>query len=97
MDSSLLKENIIKKMYDGMGEVFEDYLSRFKSYSNGNKENSTDVINNLSKISGSLGYIGQVHASLAKAYEHEKRLLDLEEKFGKIPPGFLKGLDEKSR
>jgi len=84
-------------MYDGMGNVFEDYLKRFKEYSKENKENSSDTINNLSKISGSLGYIGQVHASLAKAYEHEKRLLDLESKFGKIPPGFLKEVDAKAK
>ena len=90
MDPALLEENIIKKMYDGMGNVFEDYLKRFKAYSKENDENSKETINILSKISGSLGYIGQVHASLAKAYEHEKRLLELEKKFGKIPAGFLK-------
>lgn len=90
MDSALLEENIIKKMYDGMGEVFKEYLKRFNQYAKENKENSKETINILSKISGSLGYIGQVHASLAKAYEHEKRLLELENKFGKIPPGFIK-------
>lgn len=83
---SLSENNIIKKMYDGMGDVFEDYLTRFKKYSEENEENTKDTITNLSKISGSLGYIGQVHASLAKAYEHEKRLLIIEEKLKKISP-----------
>ncbi len=80
-----------------MGNVFEEYLKRFNEYAKDNEENSNETLSNLGKISGSMGYIGQVHASLAKAYEHEKRLLDLESKFGKIPPGFLKELNEKAK
>ena len=84
-------------MYNGVGEVFKDYLKRFKDFSKENSETSTDTINALAKISGSLGYMAQVHAGLAKAYEHEKRLTELEKKFEKVPPGFLKEIDQSAR
>lgn len=97
MNSSEDNKNITEEMYSGVGLVFKDYLKRFKEFSENNEETSVETINNLGKISGSLGYMAQVHAGLAKAYEHEKRLVELEKKFGKIPAGFLKEIEEKAR
>ena len=56
------------------------YLKRFEEYNKKNKETDKETINDLSKISGSLGYMAQVHAGLAKAYDHEKRLAQIEKK-----------------
>ena len=55
------------------------YLKRFEKYNKENKETNKEIINDLSKLSGSLGYMAQVHAGLAKAYDHEKRLAEIEE------------------
>ena len=56
------------------------YLKRFEDYNKDNQETTKETINDLSKISGSLGYMAQVHAGLAKAYDHEKRLAEIEKK-----------------
>jgi len=56
------------------------YLKRFDEYNKENKETDKETINNLSKLSGSLGYMAQVHAGLAKAYDYEKRLAKIEKK-----------------
>jgi hypothetical protein len=41
--------------------------------------------------------MAQVHSGLAKAYQHEKRLADLEKKFEKIPPEMLKEIMKSGR
>lgn len=69
-----------EKMYKGVGDVFMSYLKRFEDYNKDNQETTKETINDLSKISGSLGYMAQVHAGLAKAYDHEKRLAEIEKK-----------------
>ena len=84
-------------MYNGVGVVFKDYLKRYKNFSKNNKETSPEIINNLAKISGSLGYMAQVHAGLAKAYEHEKRLAAIEKKLETISPEKFKNLKESWR
>lgn len=56
------------------------YLERFEKYNKDNPNTDKETINDLSKISGSLGYMAQVHAGLAKAYDHEKRLAEIEKK-----------------
>jgi len=56
------------------------YLERFEKYNKDNQNTDKETINDLSKISGSLGYMAQVHAGLAKAYDHEKRLAEIEKK-----------------
>ncbi len=56
------------------------YLKRFEEYNKENSNTDKETINDLSKISGSLGYMAQVHAGLAKAYDHEKRLAEIEKK-----------------
>jgi hypothetical protein len=66
-------------MYKGVGDVFMAYLKRFEKYNKENKETDKETINDLSKLSGSLGYMAQVHAGLAKAYDHEKRLAEIED------------------
>ena len=75
--------NTTEKMYKGVGDVFMAYLKRFENYNKENQETTKETINDLSKISGSLGYMAQVHAGLAKAYDHEKRLLEVEKKLQK--------------
>ena len=79
MDHSKSSINTTEKMYKGVGDVFMSYLKRFEKYNKENKETNKETINDLSKLSGSLGYMAQVHAGLAKAYDHEKRLAEIEE------------------
>ena len=79
MDYSESDNTTTEKMYKGVGDVFMAYLKRFVDYDKENKETNKDTINDLSKLSGSLGYMAQVHAGLAKAYDHEKRLREIEE------------------
>ncbi len=90
MSESDSVNKIIDKMYKGTGQVFEEYLKRFKEYAKENPDTSTEVIDNLAKISGPLGYTAQVHASLAKAYGHEKRLEVIEKKLQRLSPDDLK-------
>ncbi len=66
-------------MYKGVGEVFLEYKKLFDDYIKG-EDISKEKIADLSKISGSMGYMAQVHAGLAKAYDHEKRLAEIEKK-----------------
>ena len=66
-------------MYQGVGEVFLEYKKLFDDYIKG-EDISKEKISDLSKISGSMGYMAQVHAGLAKAYDHEKRLAEIEKK-----------------
>ena len=80
MDYTDSDKNTTEKMYKGVGEVFITYLKRFDNYNKENKDTDKETINNLSKLSGSLGYMAQVHAGLAKAYDHEKRLAEIEKK-----------------
>lgn len=79
MDYSESENTTTEKMYKGVGDVFMAYLKRFVDYDKENKETNKETINDLSKLSGSLGYMAQVHAGLAKAYDHEKRLKEIEE------------------
>jgi len=74
-------KNTMEKMFRGVGEVFLEYKKLFDEYIKG-EDVSKEKISNLSKISGSMGYMAQVHSGLAKAYDHEKRLEELEKKFG---------------
>jgi hypothetical protein len=78
-----------EKMYEGVIQIFERLLRRFIKYEK-QDDDSQASLDYLTKLAGSLGYMAQVHSGLAKAYQHEKRLADLEKKFEKIPPGMLK-------
>jgi len=95
MSESNSESNIIEKMYKGTGKVFEEYLKRFEKYAKENPDTDTSVIDNLAKISGPLGYTAQVHASLAKAYGHEKRLEVIEKKLQKLSPEDLKKFNKE--
>ena len=79
MDYSETDNTTTEKMYKGVGDVFMAYLKRFEEYDKENTDTNKDTINDLSKLSGSLGYMAQVHAGLAKAYDHEKRLAEIED------------------
>lgn len=78
-----------EKMYEGIIQIFERLLKRFITYEK-QDDDSQASLDYLTKLAGSLGYMAQVHSGLAKAYQHEKRLADLEKKFEKIPPEMLK-------
>ncbi len=79
MDHTDSDKNTTEKMYKGVGEVFLEYKKLFDDYIKG-EDISKEKISDLSKISGSMGYMAQVHAGLAKAYDHEKRLAEIEKK-----------------
>ena len=78
-----------EKMYEGIIQIFERLHKRFISYEK-QDDDSQSSLDYLTKLAGSLGYMAQVHSGLAKAYQHEKRLADLEKKFEKIPPEMIK-------
>lgn len=85
-----------EKMYEGVIQIFERLLKRFITYEK-QDDDSQATLDYLTKLAGSLGYMAQVHSGLAKAYQHEKRLADLEKKFEKIPPDLLKEILNKGR
>ncbi len=78
-----------EKMYEGVIQIFERLHKRFINYEKDNDESSA-TLDYLTKLGGSIGYMAQVHSGLAKAYQHEKRLADIEKKLEKIPPELLK-------
>lgn len=84
-----------EKMYEGVIQIFERLLKRFITYEK-QDDDSQATLDYLTKLAGSLGYMAQVHSGLAKAYQHEKRLADLEKRFEKIPPEILKEIFSKS-
>ena len=80
-----------EKMYNGVMDIFEILQKRFMSYDKANADDDTSsTLDYLTKLSGSIGYTAQVHSGLAKAYQHEKRLSDIEKKLSKLPPELLK-------
>ena len=85
-----------EKMYEGVIQIFERLLKRFITYEK-QDDDSQATLDYLTKLAGSLGYMAQVHSGLAKAYQHEKRLADLEKKFEKIPPEILKEILKPGR
>ena len=85
-----------EKMYEGVIQIFERLHKRFIDYEK-QDDNSQTSLDYLSKLAGSIGYMAQVHSGLAKAYQHEKRLADIEKKLAKIPPEVLKEIIETGR
>lgn len=85
-----------EKMYEGIIQIFERLHKRFVKYEK-QDDDSQSSLDYLTKLAGSLGYMAQVHSGLAKAYQHEKRLADLEKKFEKIPPEMLKEILKSGR
>lgn len=85
-----------QKMYEGVIQIFERLHKRFINYEKDNDDSSA-TLDYLTKLGGSIGYMAQVHSGLAKAYQHEKRLADIEKKLEKIPPELLKDFLKSSR
>ena len=85
-----------EKMYEGVIQIFERLLKRFIKFEK-QDDDSQATLDYLTKLAGSLGYMAQVHSGLAKAYQHEKRLADLEKKFEEIPPDVLKEILSKGK
>ena len=83
-----------EKMYEGVIQIFERLHKRFINYEKDNDDSST-TLDYLTKLGGSIGYMAQVHSGLAKAYQHEKRLADIEKKLEKIPPELLQNILRK--
>ena len=90
MDNHKPEKLETEKMYEGIIQVFERLHKRFITYEKENVDNSQPTLDYITKLGGSIGYIAQVHSGLAKAYQHEKRLADIEKKLEKIPPELLK-------
>jgi len=85
-----------EKMYEGVIQIFERLHKRFIDYEKGDDQ-SQSSLDYLTKLAGSIGYMAQVHSGLAKAYQHEKRLAQIEKKLEKIPPEILKEIIESGR
>ena len=75
-------------MYEGVIQIFNKLHKRFINFEKGD-DDSQSTLDYLTKLAGSIGYMAQVHSGLAKAYQHEKRLLDIEKRLEKIPPEVL--------
>ena len=88
MDSLKPEKLETEKMYEGVIQIFERLHKRFITYEKDN-DDSTSTLDYLTKLGGSIGYMTQVHSGLAKAYQHEKRLADIEKRLEKIPPEVL--------
>ncbi len=90
MDSAQPEKLETEKMYEGVIQIFERLHKRFITYEKENEDdNSPPTLDYLTKLGGSIGYMAQVHSGLAKAYQHEKRLADIEKRLEKIPPEIL--------
>ena len=89
MDSVQPEKLATEKMYEGIIQMFERLHKRFIDYEKDNDDSSA-TLDYLTKLNGAIGYMAQVHSGLAKAYQHEKRLSDIEKKLEKIPPELLK-------
>ena len=89
MDSVKPDKLDTEKMYEGVLTIFERLHKRFIDYEK-ESDNSQSTLDYLSKLAGSVGYMALVHSGLAKSYQHEKRLADIEKKLEKIPPEVLK-------
>ncbi len=79
-----------EKVYEGNVQIHERMLKRFIDFDKANEKDTTPAIMDyLIKLAGSIGYSQQVHAGLVKAYQHEKRLNDIEKKIAQLPPEVL--------
>ena len=96
MDSVPSDKLATEKMYEGIIQMFERLHKRFIDYEKGNDDSSA-TLDYLTKLNGAIGYMAQVHSGLAKAYQHEKRLAQIEKKLEKIPPEILKEIIESGR
>ena len=96
MDSIQPEKLETEKMYEGVIQIFERLHKRFIAYEKDN-DDSSSTLDYLTKLGGSIGYMAQVHSGLAKAYQHEKRLADIEKKLEKIPPELLKDFLKSGR
>jgi len=85
-----------EKMYEGVIQIFERLHKRFIDYEK-NDDSSQLTLDYLTKLAGSIGYMAQVHSGLAKSYQHEKRLADIEKKLANIPPEVLQDIVNKGR
>ena len=96
MDSLKPEKLETEKMYEGIIQIFERLHKRFIAYEKDN-DDSSSTLDYLTKLGGSLGYMAQVHSGLAKSYQHEKRLADIEKKLLTMSPEGLKEIIEKGR
>ena len=79
-----------EKVYEGNVQIHERLLKRFIAFDKANEKDVSPVIMDyLIKLAGAIGYSQQVHAGLVKAYQHEKRLIDIEKKLANLPPDVL--------
>jgi len=85
-----------EKMYEGVIQIFERLHNRFIKYEK-QDDDSQSSLDYLTKLAGSIGYMAQVHSGLAKSYQHEKRLADIEKKIQNMSPESLKKIIDAGR
>lgn len=87
------EHNLTESMYNAIGELFESQKKYYhlieKEIPDEDATGKSVRLDYLLKFSTSMGYIAQVHAGLAKAYSHEKRLGDIESRLHNIPTDIL--------
>jgi len=75
-----------EKVYEGNVQIHQRLLKRFVEFDTAhNEDRSTATMDYLIKLAGAIGYSQQVHSGLIKAYNHEKRLKDIERKLAGLP------------
>ena len=75
------KQDSTERIYNGIGFIQKKLLKRYKKLEKEiGDDNSKENIERLKKLAGTIGYISQVHGGLAKTYDHEKRLAEIEER-----------------
>jgi len=66
---------------DVMLNIFDKLSKRFMIYEK-NNDDSLSVVEYLTNLSGSIGYMAQINGSIHKTFKHEKRIKALELKIG---------------
>jgi len=96
MEEQVPAKTETEKVYEGNVQIHQRLLTRFIAYDNENKDDTSPATNDyLIKLAGAIGYSQQVHAGLIKAYQHEKRLADIEKMLSKLPPKILAELTKQ--
>ncbi len=88
-DTPKTEAGTTEKLYEGISMIFEKLNKRFIDYEK-ESDNSQGTLDYISKLAGTIGYIAQVHTSIAKAYKHEKRLNEIEKRISNLSPEVFK-------
>lgn len=71
----------INVMFDGLNEIFSLTLTRFKTFNEENKDETTkEIVGILSKLTSTITFTVQTFNSLIKSVDYEERLAEIEKK-----------------